>query len=76
MKFLLQVACTFSEAFDVLLDAYERIGDQIPLLTQYEDYFRKEPRMSRVLGLLYEDILEFHWKAMRYFKQKSKFFHI
>jgi len=29
--------------------------------------------MSRVLSLLYEDILSFHWKAMKHFKQRSKY---
>lgn len=29
--------------------------------------------MGRILTLLYEDLLEFHRKAMKYFKQKSKF---
>jgi len=73
MKFLLQAACTFSEAFDSLMDAYQRIGEQIPLLTQYENIFRSQPKMTQVLQLFYHDILDFHWKAMRYFKQRSEF---
>jgi hypothetical protein len=67
-----QAACTFSEAFDVLIDAYQRIGELIPLLSQYESLFQNHPQMSRVLSLMYEDILEFHWKAMQHFKQRSK----
>lgn len=53
------------------MDAYQRIGEQIPLLAQYENYFRNYPQISQVLRLLYEDILNFHWKAMKYFKQRS-----
>jgi tetratricopeptide (TPR) repeat protein len=71
MKFLLQTACTFAEAFDALMDAYERIGEQFPLLAQYEQlYSHTSLHMGRVLSLLYEDILRFHWKAMKYFKSR------
>ncbi|KAF1956409.1 hypothetical protein CC80DRAFT_446319 [Byssothecium circinans] len=68
MKFLLQIACTFAEAFDALMNAYQRIGEVFPLLVQYAQHFHSSPHMGRVLSLLYEDILRFHWKAMRYFK--------
>jgi hypothetical protein len=68
----MKTACTFAEAFDVLLDAYQRIGELLPLFTQYQAMFRDRPEMTRVLTLMYEDILRFHWKAMGYFKQRSK----
>lgn len=68
-----KAASTFAEAFDSLLDAYQRIGEQIPLLSQYETYFSNYPIMRQVLRLQYEDILNFHWKAMKYFKQRSMF---
>ncbi|EUC34823.1 hypothetical protein COCCADRAFT_92467 [Bipolaris zeicola 26-R-13] len=64
------VASTFHEAFDALLDAYQRIGEHMPLLAQYEDYFRNHPQMTRVLRLMYEDILKFHFKAMKYFQKR------
>lgn len=54
------------------MDAYQRIGELIPLLSQYESWFRNQPQMSRALTLIYEDILNFHWKAMKYFKQRSR----
>lgn len=69
---LAKTACTFYEAFDALLDAYQRIGEHIPLLAQYEDYFRSHPQMIRVLQLIYEDILKFHSKAMKYFHKRSE----
>ncbi|CAI6242163.1 unnamed protein product [Periconia digitata] len=73
MKFLLQTACHFSEAFDALITAYQRIGEQLPLLAQHETQFRNkthQSRMEKVLSLMYKDILDFHWKAMRYFKRR------
>jgi hypothetical protein len=53
------------------MDAYQRIGEHIPLLGQYESYFRNQPQMFQLLRLIYEDILDFHWKAMKYFKRRS-----
>src|ERR1700744_191259 len=37
---------------------------------QFENLFRsKQPRMEKVLLLIYEDILKFHRLALRYFQQ-------
>ena len=50
---------------------YQAIGEQIPLLEQYQTLFEANPYMRRVLELIYIDILEFHAKALKYFKQKG-----
>ncbi|KAF2661287.1 hypothetical protein K491DRAFT_748233 [Lophiostoma macrostomum CBS 122681] len=48
----------------------QRIGEFIPLLSQYEALFQKQPQMSRILIMIYEDLLDFHRKAMAFFKQR------
>jgi hypothetical protein len=53
------------------LDAYDDIGEQIPLLEQFAGLFRQSEPMQRVLALMYEDILEFHQYAVRFFSDKS-----
>ncbi|KAF2036244.1 hypothetical protein EK21DRAFT_52772 [Setomelanomma holmii] len=53
-----------------LLQAYQRIGDHIHLLSQCETVFRQRPEMCHALRLVYEDILEFHWKAMKFFQKR------
>jgi hypothetical protein len=68
-----KVASTFTEAFSALLGAYEQIGDDMPLLVQHRQFFKDHPQMSRMLTLMYEDILEFHRKALRIFKQRSAY---
>ena len=68
MKFLLQVASTFADAFSALIDAYQRIGETIPLLIQYDVLFQKNPDMRQVLELMYHDIFDFHLQALKYFK--------
>jgi len=67
----LKVTCAFSEAFSELLDAYERIGENLPLLLQYETLFPKDPRIGKILVYLYKDILEFHRQAISYFQKPS-----
>ncbi|KAF2096252.1 C2H2 domain-containing protein [Rhizodiscina lignyota] len=67
MKFMLQAASTWTDSFDVLLDAYEQIGESIPLLMEYKKLFDQNEEMRTVLGLVYTDILEFHRRAIRFF---------
>ncbi|KAL9110913.1 MAG: hypothetical protein Q9227_004528 [Pyrenula ochraceoflavens] len=47
VKFLLQTASTWTDSFDILLDAYEQIGEEIPLLEQYASTFRNHPDMTK-----------------------------
>lgn len=68
-----QIASAYTEAFDALLDAYQQIGESLPLLAQYQALFERNPNMQKVLALIYSDILEFHKKALKYFRQRSKF---
>ncbi|PMD12225.1 hypothetical protein NA56DRAFT_756767 [Hyaloscypha hepaticicola] len=70
-KFLLQTASAYTEAFDALLDAYQQIGESLPLLSQYQALFQRNPSMRKVLALIYSDILEFHKKALKYFRQRT-----
>jgi len=50
---------------------YYDIGESIPLLAQYQTFLKENPYMNRVLELMYEDILEFHRRAYKYFKQRG-----
>lgn len=61
----------FSEAFSELLEAYQRIGENLPLLLQYQTLFQNDPRIGKILVFMYEDILEFHRRALGYFQQPS-----
>ncbi|KAF2102281.1 hypothetical protein NA57DRAFT_35425 [Rhizodiscina lignyota] len=64
-----KVASSHVEAFTELLDAYEQIGENLPLLSQYQDLFKTNSHMVAVLPLMYEDILKFHKDALHYFEQ-------
>ena len=67
-----KTASTWTDSFDVLVDAYRQMGENMPLLEQYETLFGTNHHMQRVLTLIYADILEFHKRAIRFFKGKSK----
>ncbi|KAH6622333.1 C2H2 domain-containing protein [Boeremia exigua] len=68
MKFLLITASTVLESFETLLDAYEQIGDQMPLLKSYESLFSDDDLLKGALELMYVDILNFHEKAVPFFR--------
>ncbi|KAK5241278.1 hypothetical protein LTS06_012161 [Exophiala xenobiotica] len=71
MKFLLVTVSNVSEAFNALLDGYRSIGEQMPLLLQYRDFFESNQYMQKALASIFEDVLEFHLLAVQLFKQRS-----
>lgn len=68
-----KTASNLSDSFETLLDAYERIGEQLPLLQEYEALFWDNPHMIDVLEMMYMDILEFHQDALKFFSGKCEF---
>jgi len=67
-----KTASTFADSFEQVLDAYERIGEQLPLLVEYESLFHKSPHMVEALQMMYLDILEFHQQARKFFSGRCK----
>ncbi|CAI7613090.1 unnamed protein product [Penicillium pancosmium] len=69
MKFLLQAANTFSEAFGKLLETYQIIGESLPLLDKCQGFLEDTPYVRQALESIFHDILEFHQYALGYFKK-------
>jgi len=67
-----QVASKLNEAFDTLLDAYERIGSALPIIQAIDNLFYSQPHVQQVLANVFEDILTFHKRAIVFFNNKSK----
>lgn len=63
------------DSFEALLDAYEQIGEHMPMLQEYEQLFHENPHLVEALELMYIDILEFHHQAMQFFSGKRKLAH-
>lgn len=72
MKFLLMVSKNYADAFNALLNAYLEIGQSIPQFSQYQILFQSNAHMQVAMSYIYEDILEFHKEALRYFKKSSR----
>jgi len=56
----------------MILEAYELIGEQLPLLMEYESLFHANPHMVKALEMMYIDILDFHQHAIRFVSGKCK----
>lgn len=67
-----QTARTWADSFDILLEAYQSLGENFPLLHHYAGLFRDNKEVENVLGLIYEDILRFHSSALRMFSRSSR----
>ncbi|KAL2066161.1 hypothetical protein VTL71DRAFT_2232 [Oculimacula yallundae] len=68
IKLCLQIASKLDGAFDALLDAYEALGHSLPILSAVDTLFHSHPHMKEVLVNVYEDILDFHKRAIGFFK--------
>ena len=58
------------DVFESVLDAYEMLGESMPLLMQYGKILDRAP-MKRLLGQIFQDILEFHREAVKIFKRRG-----
>ena len=62
-----------TEVLEEILDTYQDLGECLPQFQQYEVLFRRNLHLQRVLEYIYEDILEFHRKALKVFRHRSIF---
>ncbi|KAF5532222.1 C2H2 C2HC zinc finger [Fusarium mexicanum] len=69
MKLLLLTAINWTESFDTLLDAYQRIAENFPIFEGYQNTFSGNDKMQTVMEHAWSNILEFHIKALRIFEQ-------
>ncbi|KAK4165547.1 hypothetical protein QBC43DRAFT_315446 [Cladorrhinum sp. PSN259] len=69
IKFVLLIAGTWSDSLDCLLDTYSEIGDILPSLTQYRTFLMQYPPIRRHLENYYQDVLEFHLRALQVFSR-------
>lgn len=58
--------------FESILEAYEEIGEQMPLFQRYEKLLPQDQQIGNALELIYVDILRFHQKAVKFLSGKGK----
>ncbi|KAK0714474.1 hypothetical protein B0H67DRAFT_489845, partial [Lasiosphaeris hirsuta] len=76
LAFVWVITKNYVKAFDALLDKYEDMGEQLEVLAQHRTLFdtTDNAHLKTVLEMIYMDILDFHAKALSYFRQKSMHF--
>ena len=66
-----QVASNHFPGYDKLLDVFHEIGSSLPQFHHIAEIFKGSEQMANYLGLFYAEIIEFHYQAMRFFRQTS-----
>ena len=66
-----QVASSYFNGYDRLLDVFHEIGSSLPQFHDIAEINRGSDQMANYLCLFYADIIEFHYQAMRFFRQTS-----
>ena len=66
-----QVASNYFQSYDRLLDVFHEIGSSLPQFHDIAEIFQGSGQMANYLSLFYAEIIEFHYQAMRFFRQKS-----
>ena len=59
-------------ALEKLVDAYAMIGEAMPRFDKLSAAFKDDGEFPQVMGLFYEDILEFHRRAYKFFRQRGE----
>ena len=59
-------------ALEKLIDAYAMIGEAMPRFDRLSTAFKDDVEFQQVMGLFYEDILEFHRRAYKFFRQRGE----
>jgi tetratricopeptide (TPR) repeat protein len=72
IKLALQLAEEYTNVFDKLIDAYSQIGQAMSRFDRLEAAFGNDPNFKAVLGMIYEDILEFHRRAYKFFRRRCE----
>jgi uncharacterized Zn finger protein len=65
-----QLADEYTNVFDKLLDAYRQIAEVMPQFERLQAVFGDQANFQAILGMVYEDILEFHRRAYKFFRRR------
>jgi hypothetical protein len=72
----MKITSAWTGAFDILLDAYQQLAKNLPMLEQYESFFITDSETTSVLALIYEEVLNFHLAAWKLFAMPGETSHI
>lgn len=67
IKLLLQISSNLVTSFDAILGVMKDIGSVLPRFNEFVPLFKNNERMKYVLGLFFQDILDFYLVSVRFF---------
>ncbi|KAK2688496.1 hypothetical protein QWA68_012485 [Fusarium oxysporum] len=67
IKLLLQVSSNLVASFDAILGVMKNMGSILPRFNEFVPLFKNNERMKYVLGLFFQDILDFYLVSLRFF---------
>ncbi|KAF5530924.1 nacht domain-containing protein [Fusarium mexicanum] len=67
IKLLLQVSSNLVASFDAILSVMKNMGSILPRFDEFRPLFKNNERMKYVLGLFFQDILDFYLVSLRFF---------
>jgi hypothetical protein len=73
IKLFLQISSTHVKCFNIILNALRRIGENLPRFESFENIFKGDPRIKRVLLWIYSDILEFYAEVLNFLRKKGQY---
>lgn len=59
-------------ALEKLIDAYAMIGEAMPRFDKLSAAFKDDKEFQQMMSLFYEDILDFHRRAYKFFRQRGR----
>ncbi|KAF4495971.1 nacht domain [Fusarium agapanthi] len=68
IKLLLQVSSNLVASFDAILGVMKNMGSILPRFNEFVPLFKNNERMKYVLGLFFQDILDFYLVSLRFFR--------
>ncbi|RKL29949.1 hypothetical protein BFJ72_g11818 [Fusarium proliferatum] len=67
IKLLLQVSSNLVASFDAILGVMKNMGSILPQFNEFVPLFKNNERMKYVLGLFFQDILDFYLVSLKFF---------
>ncbi|CVK97829.1 uncharacterized protein FPRN_10771 [Fusarium proliferatum] len=67
IKLLLQVSSNLVASFDAILGVMKSMGSILPRFNEFVPLFKNNERMRYVLGLFFQDILDFYLVSLKFF---------
>ena len=66
-----KIARNSVDHLDMVLDAWEKIAEAMPMLIEYQDIFKEHVSLQEVLVEIFADVLEFHQHAIKFFSGRG-----